>query len=171
MIEILKQTIESSLFKSYLGPLIQNQKYLYIRFKCRNLNYSKDTTILEVVVDIATLRSKIEQLQNNLESLNKENDILKKTNNEMNIRKEKIKESLDMGIRELEEAKEKVKILEQEREELNEALYELKQYSDKLELNNDALMKNSFKAQETKNKKTIDRDVSLLNYIRMKIKT
>jgi len=26
MIEILKQTIESSLFKSYLGPLIQNQK-------------------------------------------------------------------------------------------------------------------------------------------------
>ncbi len=26
MIEILKQTIESSLFKSYLGPLLQNQK-------------------------------------------------------------------------------------------------------------------------------------------------
>ena len=89
----------------------------------------------------------------------------------MNIRKEKIKESLDMGIRELEEAKEKVKSLEQEREELNEALYELKQYSDKLELNNDALMKNSFKAQGTKNQKTIDKDVNFLNYIRMKIKT
>ena len=124
------------------------------------MHYTKDTNIIEVVVDIATLRSKIEKLQDNIDAVEKESDYLKKLNNDMNIKKEKIRESLDIGIRELEEAKEKVKNLEQEKDELNEALFELKQYSDKLERNNDSLMKAS-----NLNKNTIDREVSSSIYL------
>jgi len=127
------------------------------------MHYTKDTNIIEVVVDIATLRSKIEKLQDNIDAVEKESEYLKKLNNDMNIKKEKIRESLDIGIRELEEAKEKVKNLEQEKDELNEALFELKQYSDKLERNNDSLMKAS-----SLNKNTIDREVCfiiLINFV------
>ncbi len=91
-------------------------------------------------MDVATLRTKIEQLQENIDILEKENEYLKNTNQEMNMRKEKIKESLDIGIKELEEAKERVNSLEQEREELKVALYELKDYSDRLEKNNEELL-------------------------------
>ena len=50
------------------------------------MHYTKDTNIIEVVVDIATLRSKIEKLQDNIDAVEKESEYLKKLNNDMNIK-------------------------------------------------------------------------------------
>lgn len=132
-IEILKQTIESSLIKHGLGNLINGQKQYY--------QVSNKTTVsnIDVVIDIVQLKSEVEKLRKDfiqsdvlVNELRQELEYTKETNNDMNLKKERIKESLENGIRELEEAKEKVKSLELEKDYLNDELIEVRDYNDKI---------------------------------------
>ena len=66
-----------------------------------------------------------------INELRTEIDYLKKINDDMQIKKERIIETLEAGIKELEEAKERVKTLEQEKDYLNEDVETLKIEYDK----------------------------------------
>lgn len=132
-IEILKQTIESSLVKHGLLSMIEKQRTSH--YKSSNNYYSN----VDVIIDFVQLKNETDKCRKELiqseviiNELRQEMDFLKETNDEMNSKKEKIKESLENGIRELEEAKERVRSLELEKEYLADELNELKDYSDKI---------------------------------------
>lgn len=134
-IEILKQTIESSLQKSGIFSLIEKQK---------NLHYKNTSnSSVDVVIDIVQLRNEIEKCRREsilndvaISEMKSEIEFLRDANNQMLQKKEKIKQGLEKGIKELEEAKEKVSALEREREYLSEDLNEMKEsYENLLRVN------------------------------------
>ena len=134
-IEILKQTIESSLQKNGIFSLIEKQK---------NLHYKNTSnSSVDVVIDIVQLRNEIEKCRREsimndvaISEMKSEIEFLREANNQMLQKKEKIKEGLEKGIKELEEAKEKVGALEAEREYLSDDLNEMKEsYENLLRVN------------------------------------
>ena len=134
-IEILKQTIESSLQKNGIFSLIEKQK---------NLHYKNTSnSSVDVVIDIVQLRNEIEKCRREsimndvaISEMKSEIEFLREANNQMLQKKEKIKEGLEKGIKELEEAKEKVSALEAEREYLSDDLNEMKEsYENLLRVN------------------------------------
>lgn len=132
-IEILKQTLESNLVKSGLQPFLDKHKNM----SNTGNKFYKSTS--DFVIDIVLLKQETENYRKELlnsqytiDDLNRQIEILQGTNNEMNMKKEKIKESLENGIRELEEAKEKVQTLELEKDYLADELNELREYNDRI---------------------------------------
>jgi chromosome segregation ATPase len=116
-IEILRQTIDSSLNKLGLNQLINNQKN----------NFPKHFQNTDIIVECTRYKSESEInkkeniiLNIKINELKQEIEYLTKANQEMHIKKEKIRETLETGIKELEVAKERVKKLEQDKEYLIE---------------------------------------------------
>ena len=123
-IEILKQTIESSLVKTGLKPMIENSA----------TQSGKD--FYNTVIEISSLHNEMEKIKSDntaLEVINaklkNEVDYLNKSNTNF---KEKIQDSLESGIKELEEAKGKIRILENEKENLLTQLNEANEYNERL---------------------------------------
>lgn len=140
-IEILKQTIESSLVKTGLKPMIENSA----------TQNGKD--FYNTVIEISSLHNELEKIKSDntaLEVINaklkNEVDYLNKSNSNF---KEKIQDSLESGIKELEEAKGKISILENEKENLLVQLNEANEYNERLKL---AIQKFEEENTETSNK-------------------
>ena len=140
-IEILKQTIESSLVKTGLKPMIENSA----------TQSGKD--FYNTVIEISSLHNEMEKIKSDntaLEVINaklkNEVDYLNKSNTNF---KEKIQDSLESGIKELEEAKGKIRILENEKENLLTQLNEANEYNERLK---QAIQKFEEENTETSNK-------------------
>ena len=123
-IEILKQTIESSLLKTGLKPLIDNHVQ------------STGKDYHNAVIEISSLFIEIEKLKSDnsaLEVINSnlksEIELLNKTNNDF---KDKIQENLQTGLHELEEAKRQTQLLENEKENLLSQLTEANNCNERL---------------------------------------
>jgi len=146
---MLKEAIESSIVKNGLEQFFQTQKFLY---------YKNNTSYADIAIDLNTLTKDIEKYRKELvvsqtliNELKKENEFLKNANIEMTQRKEKIIKTLDIGIKELEEAKERVNILEKEKQELNEGIMQLQVNFDNLKVENRDLNENYEKDMVTTN--------------------
>ena len=140
-IEILKRTIESSLVKTGLKPMIENSA----------TQSGKD--FYNTVIEISSLHNEMEKIKSDntaLEVINaklkNEVDYLNKSNTNF---KEKIQDSLESGIKELEEAKGKIRILENEKENLLTQLNEANEYNERLK---QAIQKFEEENTETSNK-------------------
>jgi chromosome segregation ATPase len=151
-IEILKKTIDSSVIKHGLNPIIQHNKQNYYPQKNNiyqnqnnngNLNGNKNNSFnnnLEVLIDICKLKTETEKSKKDLilsqiliTELKQEIEFLHKTNEDLNFKKEKIKENLENGIFELEDSKERLRNLEAEKEEINQYNNNLLQNFEKLQ--------------------------------------
>ncbi len=134
-IEILKKTIDSSVIKHGLNPIIQHNKQNYYPHKFNNnqninTNGNKNNTFnnnLDVLIDICKLKTETEKCKKDLilsqiliTELKQEIEFLHKTNEDLNFKKEKIKENLENGIFELEDSKERLRNLEAEKEGINQ---------------------------------------------------
>ena len=133
----------------------------------RNLNFDKNNHIADVVLDISKLQNELElKLKQNLDyeyiidELSKENHNLKQINLEMNEKKEKILQSLENGINELEEAKEKLKSLEIDKFSLNKELNEIKEYNNKILIDYNIILEK----YNTIEKNLKEKDLILDNY-------
>ena len=107
-------------------------------FFCRNNIYPKNSTMIEFICNISNLQRELEsQIKNNLElnlicsKQEKEINFMKQINIEMDMKKEKIIESLQIGINDLEEAKTRVKFLESDKTNLNVEIKEIKNLCEK----------------------------------------
>lgn len=153
-IEILKQTIESSLVKSGLKPIIENSIS----------QNGKD--FYNTVIEISSLHNEIEKIKSDntaLEVINaklkNEVEYLNKSNSNF---KEKIQESLESGIKELEEAKGKIQLLENEKENLISQLNEANEYNERL--------KNAIQGFENENNETSNKILKMQKNFEEKIK-
>ena len=115
-IEMLKQAIESSIIKHGLAQFFNSQKFLF---------YKGDKEYADMAIDFNTLTKNLESVHRDLNSTHsqlseksKENEMLIKANAELIKKKTQIIKTLDIGIKELEEAKDKVNVLEKEKEEI-----------------------------------------------------
>jgi chromosome segregation ATPase len=136
-IEMLKQTLESTLVKNGLFTFVEKQKQILNKGGGYTHNYNNSP--LETIIDVVRLKkesdkylSDLNQNEELIKDLKDEIFSLRETNQEMNKKKEKIKESLENGIKELEEAKERLQALELEKDYLADELSELKEYNDKI---------------------------------------
>ena len=140
-IEILKQTIESSLVKTGLKPMIENSA----------TQSGKD--FYNTVIEISSLHNEMEKIKSDNTALEVINAKLKNEVDYLNKRntnfKEKIQDSLESGIKELEEAKGKIRILENEKENLLTQLNEANEYNERLK---QAIQKFEEENTETSNK-------------------
>lgn len=192
-IEILKQTIESSILKQGLAPLLQQQKANYYNSNYNNnnnLNNNKSTDItqgnlsnlnlnnfssnnynnnnvsnLDVLIDISKLKGEAEKYRKELvlaqvliTELKQEIEFLNKANEDMNIKKERIKENLDSGLFELQEAQENLHRLQAEKEELSSFYDTLLQNHEKLreELSNSNALLGKYEKDLHENAKKIN---------------
>ncbi len=119
-IEILKQTIENKINKMGLNSALNTQKNTGI-YK------GKDVSSIDILVDVSQLHSECERYRKELmmmqmmnQELKNEVEFLNKTSEDMKIKKEKIRDSLNGGIKELEMARERIGELEYEKNELIE---------------------------------------------------
>jgi len=198
-IEILKQTIESSILKQGLGQLLQQQKLNYYNNNTNNINNNnnnnnnKSTDItqqgnlsnfnlnsnynsnnsnynnnivsnLDVLIDICKLKGEAEKHRKELilaqvliTELKQEIEFLSKANQDMNIKKERIKENLERGLFELEDAKENQCRLEAEKEDLVTIYNNLLQNHEKLreELSNSNALLGKYEKELHENAKKI----------------
>jgi hypothetical protein len=132
-IEILRQTIESSILKNGLTPFLLSLKSNH------PMLYNNETPNIDVLVDLSQIKGESDKYRKELimaqvliSELKQEVDFMKRTNDEMNVKREKIKESLETGLKELDEAKLQVNILEQEKNHLNENFSDEKLFNQKL---------------------------------------
>ena len=134
-IEILKQTLESNLIKN--GININN-----------NFEGLFNVINLQKIIDDLSNRNNALELEKN-KLISDINDL----NNSNEIYREQITESLNNGIKELEEAKRQIKILEKEKQNLSEELTLINTYNSKL--------KNKL---ESFDKSNIDINEKIINY-------
>ena len=132
-IEILKQTIESSLIQSGLKEKILDENNNNKEEENRENN---NENFINNVIKITSLNNNLEQLKGvntslEIEKVKLKNEILK-INEENGKFKEKILNSLESGIKDLEEAKIKIKNLETEKDNLIKELDESNEYNEKL---------------------------------------
>lgn len=124
-IEILKETIESSLIKSGIKNKIESSM---------SVGQGKDFT--GTIVEITQLHNEIEKLKSYNTALELSYSQLQNKldfyNSNANTFKGKIQETLENGIRELEDAKTKVRMLESEKESLANKLSEASLYNERL---------------------------------------
>jgi len=132
-IEILRQTIESSILKNGLTPFLLSLKSNH------PMLYNNETPNIDVLVDLSQIKGESDKYRKELimaqvliSELKQEVDFMKRTNDEMYVKREKIKESLETGLKELDEAKLQVNILEQEKNHLSENFSEEKLFNQKL---------------------------------------
>lgn len=92
-----------------------------------------------MVLDISKLQHELENkikennnLQNTISGLKTDFELTKQMNSELNNKKEKIIESLEKGINELEQAKQRVKDLEKEKYSLLDELKEIREFHEKI---------------------------------------
>ena len=137
-IEILKQTLESNLVKN--GIKSQIEIYNKIQKKtnsedCIN-NLDSMCECYEELFNVVGLNQKIEDLYKQNNGLELENNKLKSDINDLNnkneVFREQINNSLKSGIKELEQAKYKIKDLEQQKKELINENKKLQEYNDKI---------------------------------------
>jgi chromosome segregation ATPase len=127
LIEILRQTIESSIIKHGLGPLIQSYKQ------------GRDVSNVDIMCDIARANADCDKYRKDLvmsqvliTELKQEIEYLKKVNEDLNIKKERLKESLEQEQAEHEESKDRIRLLEEEKDHIELNIEELKKFNDKL---------------------------------------
>jgi chromosome segregation ATPase len=127
LIEILRQTLESNIMKHGLGPLIQTYKQ------------GRDVSNVDIMCDIARANADCEKYRKDLvmsqvliTELKQEIEYLKKVNEDLNIKKERLKESLDQQIVETEEANDRIRLLEEEKDHIEANNNELKAFNEKL---------------------------------------
>lgn len=126
-IEMLRQTIESSIIKHGMSAFLQTARNSHSGL------LNKDSSNVDLVVDIAKIKAEGDKYRKELVmaqvligELKGEIEYLKKNCEDMTIKKEKIKENLESGIRELENAKGQVTCLENEKEDIIQNFDELK---------------------------------------------
>ena len=139
-IEILKQTLESNLVKNGIKSQIDLYNKIQKKIKsedCIN-NLDSMSDYYEELFNVVGLNQKIEDLykQNNILVL--ENNKLKSDINDINSKnevfREQINNSLKSGIKELDQAKYKIKDLEQQKKELINENKNLQEYIDKIKI-------------------------------------
>ena len=115
-IEILRGTIESSIIKQGLKPILQEQK---------NTHYHNNLNNIDVVIDISKLKTETEKYRKELIlsqaliiELKQEIEFLNKINDDANIKNERFENFIENGMHELEETKEKSILLQKEKDEL-----------------------------------------------------
>ena len=123
-IEILKQTLESNLVKNGIKSQIEIYNKIQKKTKteeCIN-NLDSMCECYEELFNVVGLNQKIEDLYKQNNSLELENNKLRSDINDLNNRneifREQINNSLKSGIKELEQAKYKIKDLEEQKKEL-----------------------------------------------------
>ncbi len=191
-IEILKQTIESSILKQGLAPLLQQQKVNYYNSNnnsynntniffnnksndntqnnlsnlnsINNNNNNNNVSNLEVLIDICKLKGEAEKYRKEqvlaqvlITELKQEIEFLHKANEDMNIKRERIKENLESGLFELEDAKENLCRQEAEKKELAGSYENLFQSHEKLreELSNSNTLLGKYEKELHENAKKI----------------
>ena len=137
-IEILKQTLESNLVKNGIKSQIEIYNKIQKKIKsdeCIN-NLDSMCECYEELFNVVGLNQKIEDLYKQNNSLELENNKLKSDISDLNNRNEifrvQINDSLKSGIKELEQAKYKIKDLEGQKKELINENKMLQEYNDKL---------------------------------------
>ena len=136
-IEILKQTLESNLIKN--GIKSQIEIYNKIQKKKNNEECVKNLDNMcecyEELFNVVGLNQKIEDLYKQNNALEIENNKLKSDINDLknrnNVFREQINDSLKIGIKELEQAKYKIKDLEGQKKDLINENNMLKEYNEK----------------------------------------
>ena len=137
-IEILKQTLESNLVKNGIKSQIEIYNKITKKIKsdeCIN-NLDSMCECYEELFNVVGLNQKIEDLYKQNNSLELENNKLKSDINDLKNRnevfREQINDSLKSGIKELEQAKYKIKDLEGQKKELINENKMIQEYNDKL---------------------------------------
>ncbi len=150
-IEILRQTLESSILKTGIGPLLQAQK----------VHYSKDTTNIDILVDAATIKAESEKFRKELlmaqllnNEIKQEYELIKKSYEDLLIKNEKLREELENLIGEIDHKENYIKNQEEEKQSRNIEI-------NSLEKNNENLLQEIDKINQ-KNKKG-DKDLYDLN--------
>ena len=137
-IEILKQTLESNLVKNGIKSQIDLYNKIQNKTKSEECMNSLDSLCecYEELFNVVGLNQKIEDLYKQNNSLELENNKLKSDINDLNNRNEifieQINDSLKSGIKELEQAKYRIKDLEEQKKGLINENKMLKEYNDKL---------------------------------------
>jgi len=137
-IEILKQTLESNLVKNGIKSQIDLYNKIQNKTKSEECINSLDSLCecYEELFNVVGLNQKIEDLYKQNNSLELENNKLKSDINDLNNRneifREQINDSLKSGIKELEQAKYRIKDLEEQKKGLINENKMLKEYNDKL---------------------------------------
>ena len=137
-IEILKQTLESNLVKNGIKSQIDLYNKIQNKTKSEECMNSLDSLCecYEELFNVVGLNQKIEDLYKQNNSLELENNKLKSDINDLNNRneifREQINDSLKSGIKELEQAKYRIKDLEEQKKGLINENKMLKEYNDKL---------------------------------------
>ena len=137
-IEILKQTLESNLVKNGIKSQIEIYNKIQKKTKSEECINSLDNMCecYEELFNIVGLNQKIEDLYKQNNSLELENNKLRSDINDLNNKneyfREQINNSLKSGIKELEQAKYKIKELEDQKKELTKENKKLIEYNYKL---------------------------------------
>ena len=139
-IEILKQTLESNLVKNGIKSQIDLYNKIQKKIKsedCIN-NLDSMSDYYEELFNVVGLNQKIEDLYKQNNTLELENNKLKSDFNDINSKnevfREQINNSLKSGIKELDQAKYKIKDLEQQKKELINENKNLQEYIDKIKI-------------------------------------
>jgi hypothetical protein len=180
-IEILRQTIESSIVKNGLTPYLQVLKQSNSQFYSSN-NKMKQTepSNVDLIIDISKIKAESDKFRKELimaqvliTELRQEVEFLKKANEDMNIKKDRIKETLDTGIKELDQAKDKVRSLESEKDFISGTLSEMKLSNQKMREENEEHRLGIRKYERELNEaeqKIKDYQIQLENYNKLQIK-
>ena len=134
-IEILKQTLESNLVKNGIKSQIEIYNKIQKKTKSEECINSLDNMCecYEELFNIVGLNQKIEDLYKQNNSLELENNKLRSDINDLNNKneyfREQINNSLKSGIKELEQAKYKIKELEDQKKELTKENKKLIEYN------------------------------------------
>ena len=137
-IEILKQTLESNLVKNGIKSQIELYNKIQKKIKSEDCINNLDSMCdyYEELFNVVGLNQKIEDLYKQNNTLELENNKLKcdinDINNKNEVFREQINNSLKSGIKELEQAKYKIKDLEQQKKDLTNENKNLQEYIDKI---------------------------------------
>ena len=139
-IEILKQTIEAKINKLGLSSSLNSQR-------SNGFYHGKDVSNIDVLVDVAQIQVECEKYRKDVmmtqvinQELRNEIEFLKKSNEDMKVKKEKIRDSLNGGIQELEFARERLNELESEKNEMMDQYSLIKGANEKLLKENDWIL-------------------------------
>ena len=139
-IEILKQTLESNLVKNGIKSQIDLYNKIQKKIKSEDCINNLDSMCdyYEELFNVVGLNQKIEDLYKQNNTLELENNKLKSDINDINSKnevfREQINNSLKSGIKELDQAKYKIKDLEQQKKELINENKNLQEYIDKIKI-------------------------------------
>ena len=137
-IEILKQTLESNLVKNGIKSQIEFYNKIQKKTKSDECINSLDNLCecYEELFNVVGLNQKIEDLYKQNNALELDNNKLRSDINDLNNRneifREQINNSLKSGIKELEQAKYRIKDLEEQKKELINKNKMLQEFNDKM---------------------------------------